>query len=113
VPSIPEPAPGPALASNGSSPRDTPDAEPPDEILIRERTVDAEGFMRIRLQDRSGRVLRERLIGHVSQLEVRSVQRTVDGEIAEALLDADGPIEVRRDPVGRFLWAAARSPQAP
>jgi len=74
--------------------------------LSRERAVDAQGWLVERVRDGAGRVLHERLLGHVVQLAVQSTRRAADGGIVQVVRDADGAIEVRRDPVGRFLSAA-------
>jgi hypothetical protein len=78
--------------------------------VSRERAVDAQGWIVERLRDAAGRVVDERLRGHVVQLAVRSARRAPDGSVVQVVADGDGELEVVRDAVGRFLRAAVIEP---
>lgn len=73
--------------------------------LVTQRFVDEEGRIVVRLLGPKATVLAERFDGDVRNLPVRWAGRGEHGEIVEIVEDAWGPIEVRRDPVGRFLFA--------
>jgi hypothetical protein len=107
----PAPAPGPGVVASAGAPppvvatRAPPAPAPRHPARWRERVVDEQGWIVERLRDQDGRVLREKLAGHVVQLAVVSAWRTQDGSIVQVVADDVGSIEVRRDPRGRFLSA--------
>jgi hypothetical protein len=80
------------------------------EPVIVERAVDSAGRI---LEKRLGpdlAVLSVRVVGAIDELPVLSSDRAENGEIVERVRDRAGLLEVRRDPVGRFLAVRALPP---
>jgi hypothetical protein len=100
-------SPPPAVAPPAPAPAPAPEYATETVALVTQRFVDGEGRIVVRLLGPKARVLSERFDGDVRALPVRWAGRTEHGEIVELVEDAWGPIEVRRDPVGRFLSARA------
>lgn len=83
------------------------DAASASEAMLVERAVDGAGRIVERRLGRNLEVLSVRVLGTVDALPVLASERLADGDIVERVQDRDGPIEVRRDPVGRFRSARA------
>ena len=73
--------------------------------LFGERWVDPEGRIVVRLIGPRRVVLSESTTGTVDELPVVWAWREDHGGIVQIVEDSWGAIEVRRDPVGRFLAA--------
>jgi hypothetical protein len=71
-----------------------------------ERVIDADGEIIVRVLGPEAAVLGERAVGSLVDLPVLSSQREGDGSVLQTVKDEWGVIEVRRDPVGRFLSAS-------
>ncbi|HYD39342.1 MAG TPA: hypothetical protein VEB43_00805 [Anaeromyxobacter sp.] len=100
-------APAQVAAPAVASPPPEPEHATETVALVTQRFVDGEGRIVVRLLGPKAKILSERVDGDVRALPVRWAGRTDHGQIIELVEDAWGPIEVRRDPVGRFLSARA------
>ncbi len=96
APSPAQPEASPAFAkANRAAPR----------VAVLERVIDQAGEIVVRVVGQGEKVVGEKVVCSLDDLPVLSSTRAEDGNVVQLVEDDWGPIEVRRDPVGRFLSA--------
>lgn len=108
-PAAQAPSPARAAAPSPAQPETSPAIAKADRaaprVAVLERVIDQAGEIVVRVVGQGEKVVGEKVVCSLDDLPVLSSTRAEDGNVVQLVQDDWGPIEVRRDPVGRFLSA--------